>query len=307
MGLLQDIIESATDGTKPVSSLLRSMQVIAVRGQAGDLAAWVKKERDGYGPDDALPEYRGPFPTRVLAHLTGPFGSEAPNVPVPQIGFPDDARGLFTVELRESMATIEELLSGEQPHLSSPWSGDDILYTNALVQSGKVGTITGHRYATAYRDVPRTLVVGVVDAVRNRVLDLALELEQVAPELDKPDGKPQENREQISAVYQTVVHAHTAYVGPHETTQQLNIQVTPGDVDSLARYLSGIRGLSEPDKQELIAAAEAAKRQGPEAVEKNSRLKTALKKISGAAGKLTQEGASLAIKLALEHWLGGSA
>jgi hypothetical protein len=308
VGLLEDIIASATDGTKPVSSLLRSMQVIAVRGRVGDLAEWITNERDGYRAEDALPEYRGPFSTRVLAHLTGPFGSNVQNIPIPRIGFPDDADGLFTVEFRGPMVELEELLSADQPSLSSPWSGDVIAYTNTLIQRNKLTLIEDHFVMNAHRAVPRTMVTRAVDAVRNRVLDLALELEQVAPELDKPDGKPQENREQISAVYQTIVHAHNAYVGTNELTQQqVNIQVTPGDVASLTRYLNGIRSLSEQDKRELIAAAEAAKSQGPDAVKKDGRLKAALKRIGGAAGKVAQDGASAAVKLAIEHWLSSAA
>lgn len=71
MGLLQEIITGATDGTKPVAELLRSVQVLAMRGGARDLQEWVKKERDGYRDDDVLPSYRGPFSVNPMAHLSG--------------------------------------------------------------------------------------------------------------------------------------------------------------------------------------------------------------------------------------------
>jgi len=305
MGLLQQIIDGATDGNQPVGNLLRSVQVLAVRSRAVDLGEWVKKERDGYSSDDVLPGYRGPFQTRVLGHFTGPRGSEVQNVPMPRMGWPDECRELFEFEFRVPMAELEELVRSDQPVLSAPWSGDAIIYANKLVDKGAIGTISMHRLANARREVPRTLVVAAVDAVRNRVLDLALELEQVAPGLNEADGNPQSSREQVSAVYQTIVHAHNAYVGTNTATQQqVNIQVTPGDLDSLTRYLDGIRGLGDEDKKELVAAADAAKAQGPEAVEKDGRLKAALKKLGGMTGKVVQEGANVAVRLAIERWLG---
>lgn len=305
MGLLRQIVDGATDGNQPVSNLLRSVQVLAVRSRAVDLGEWVKKERDGYSPDDVLPSYRGPFQTRVLGHFSGPFSSEVQNVPMAQFGWPDGFKNLFEVEFRGPVTELEELLKGDEPTLSSPWDGNVLAYANTLIENGKIGRIPMHGLANAYRVVPRTLVVSAVDAVRNRVLDLALELEQVAPELNAADGNPQSNREQVSAVYQTVVHANNAYVGTSTSTQQqINIQVTPGNVDSLARYLDGIRGLSDENKKELVAAASAARSQGPDAVEKNGRLKAALTKLGGMAGKAVQEGANVAVRLAIEQWLG---
>jgi hypothetical protein len=146
-------------------------------------------------------------------------------------------------------------------------------------------------------------VIGVLDAVRNKILDASLELEQVAPDLNVLGIEPKESREKVSAVFQTVVQP-----GGHATigtdVKQYNVQVTPGDQESLSKWLEGVQGASEADKQELIEAAKAAKDEGPEAVEKNGRLKAALKKFGGFAAKAGQEATNLAIKVAIEKYLG---
>jgi len=95
VGLLQEIITGAMDDTKPVSALLRSMQVLAKRGGANDLEEWVRKESNGYADDDALPKYRGPFSVNPLAHFTGPFGSEAKQFPIGKGAFPKQFHNSF--------------------------------------------------------------------------------------------------------------------------------------------------------------------------------------------------------------------
>jgi hypothetical protein len=308
LGLLQQIIDGAMDGSQPVSNLLRSVRVLAVRSHAGDLAEWINKERDGYAPDDVLPEYRGPFATQVIAQFTGPFNSEMTNVPVPSFGFPDHLMRLFEVSFYRPVAELEHLIDGDKQILTSPWTGNEIVIANRLARQGKVATPADYSYATAHRRVPQELIISAVESVRNRILDLALELEQVAPELNNPDVNLQKNREQVSAAFHTVIYTNNAYVGTNTTSQsQFNMQVTPGDIESLGRFLDGISELRNADKDELIRAADAAKSQGPEAIEEDGPLQNAIKKVGGAASKLGQEAVSVTIKALLQHWLGPAA
>lgn len=307
MGLLQDIINGATSGSTPVAQLLRSVQVLAVRGNVADLAEWVRLERDGYSHDDMVPTYRGPFDVVVEANFTlGP--QMRSRHPLASTMFPEEFGPLFKVAYRQSIAQLEALNISAEQDLGSPWSGEAVHRANTLIsRGGQVALDPFVELISVYRRFGATQVVGVVDAVRNRILDLALELEQVVPELDLVDSKPRESREQISAVFQTVVHAQSAYVGNNETSNHYEAQVTPGDTESLARYLDGIRGISDGDKKELVEAAEAAKGEGEEAVETNGRLKGALKKVGGFAGKASQEAGNIVVKAMIQHWLGPGA
>ncbi|SDZ32285.1 hypothetical protein SAMN05421504_112190 [Amycolatopsis xylanica] len=306
MGQLQQIVADAMDGEKPVSQLLRAVQVLAVRGDVDDLAEWVKKERDGYAAGEAIPRYRGPDIAHVYANLNGPYGASATNMLLPESLFPEDFAKMFRFEFRQPIAELEALIKSDQDKLEAPWSGNAIAWVNSQIDRGEVTLIEGMYLASARRVVSVGRVISVIDAVRNRILDLALELEKVAPRLDEANVQAVAEREQVSAVFQTIVNAENAYVGNNQTAVHYEVQVIPGDTESLTRFLEGIRGASEDDKLELIAAAEAAREAGPDAVEEDSRLMAAMKKVGSVAGKIGQEAAGVALKLALQRWLGGS-
>lgn len=306
MGLLQDIIQGAMDGSKSASELLRSVKVLAVRSGAADLADWVTKERDGYGIDNEIPPYRGPFPAAVLCTMTlGPQYRTGQTLASTM--FPDEFAPLFQIRFRQPVAELENLVLPDQPMPQSPWPGTAVHRANMLIHQGNASLDPYVELINVYRQLDHTRIIGILDAVRNKILDLALELEQVAPDFDD-NGQHRDNRERVSAVYQTVVHSGgQAYIGQNETVTRYDIQVTPGDVESLRRYLDGIRGPSEQDKAELIEAVQAAKEAGPQAIEKDSRLKAAMKKFGGFAAKTGQEATSLAVKALLQQWLGPGA
>lgn len=73
MTLLERIIESAErDGS--VSSLLRMMKTLAARTGADQLGKWANNELTGYGVDDTVPQYRGPFEIQVTATFRNSLG-----------------------------------------------------------------------------------------------------------------------------------------------------------------------------------------------------------------------------------------
>lgn len=302
MGLLQDIIDGATGESRRVSELLRSAQVLAHRTKAVDLSEWVTKERDGYSEDDTLPAYRGPFDARVLAHFSGPFGSEVRDLAIGPSGFPDYYRSPgFTVEFRQAIIEIEDLLSTGGPYFSVPWSGDMIAAANGLIQKGEVSLVPMHGIASADKRIPRSQLVGIVDRVRGRILDLSLELEDRDPELGSQrlrDGEVV--KEEVSAVFQTVIHANQAFVGENRADIK-SISVTPGDPESLRRYLQGL-GVSEAASAELTQAAQESNTSS----EEPSKLRSIIGRVASEAGKLAPDVAKALIDAAIAKWTGSA-
>jgi hypothetical protein len=256
--LLQEIIDGAVAGSTPVSTLLRAVQVLAVRTGALDLETWARAERDGYGEGDQLPPYRGPLEARVVGHFSGFGGSEITDLPIPRGPFPEQFAPMFIVELRQSAAALEDLVSSAaKDNLVIPWSADAVAVTNGLIDAGQLTLVPMHHLLTARRLVPRSTVVELVDGIRNRVLDLALQLEKTAPELSAGAAPTVAQREKASAATQTVIYAHTAHVGDSYVRQN-TIQITPGDSASLDRYLAGLPSLPEEARAEIVAAAISA-------------------------------------------------
>lgn len=239
MGLLQQIISGATDGTKPVAELLRSAQVLAVRGGARDLQEWVKKERDGYSDEDVLPSYRGPFSVNPKAHLVGPFNSQIRNIELPKRAFPSEFHGLFSYSIYERMAEIEDLIETGRDEVHIPWPADAVALANGFIQSGEIKLVAMHSIAAAWIPIGRAAMVRVVDAVRTRILDLALELEQVSPRLGDVAGNEMQHKEEISAKFAANIIANNVNFG-ETVTPNYGVSITSGDAESLARYLRAL-------------------------------------------------------------------
>ncbi len=183
MGLLGRLVEDATGHDVPIADLLRRLRVVASRSGLDELAAWVGYERDGYPDDATLPTYRGPFKGAPLGTFSGPFGSSVSDLPLPPSAFPEAWRAtrLFNISVVQPVAELQALAeSGGVPRL--PWPADVVGTVNALLEAGLMTLVPRHGLVQASLPVPLPLVHGVLDAVRNRVLDLALGLERVTPD-----------------------------------------------------------------------------------------------------------------------------
>jgi hypothetical protein len=280
VGLLQEIITGAMDGTKPVSELLRAMQVLAKRGGASDLEEWVRKESNGYGDDDVLPQYRGPFSVNPLAHFSGPSGSQVKKFPIGERSFPAWFKESFSFKLYWGMKELEDI-ADQGPVMYLPWSADLVACANNLIESGEIKLIPMHGLVSVDIPVTRVALVRAIDAVRGRVLDLALELEQVSPELGEVAGSTATHKEEISAKFNMNVVTQSVNVG--ETVYpNYGVSITSGDPGSLSRYL---RALGVDDEVAINELTEAAQTSEPEDLQKqDSKLMRAVKKVGGLVG-----------------------
>jgi hypothetical protein len=57
-GLVHELEKAALDDATPVSSLLRKALVVANKIGVADFETWARRELEGYGADETLPEYR---------------------------------------------------------------------------------------------------------------------------------------------------------------------------------------------------------------------------------------------------------
>lgn len=181
MTILQDIVDGAS-GDAPVAGLLRKVKVVAARLGVSRLESWVDHELTGYPVDADLPDYRGPFQSEVRGDYSGPFGSGVNFGLVPASAFPDKIANshLFEIEFRQSVAELESMRGTDD--LRAMWSADTIAHANALIQAGAVQLYESMFLQQAYRPIPQYVVVGVLESVRNRILDLGLTLEAEYPQ-----------------------------------------------------------------------------------------------------------------------------
>lgn len=235
MTSLQNLIAAASDDDVPVAVLLRKLKVVAARLGTVSLEEWVHYELQGYPADAELPAYRAERESRVLGEF-GAFGSQARNIPIPRAAFPERMHHLFRIRFAEPIAVIERLSEARET-LEVPWPANMIGYTNWLMEQGEVTLLGPELGLQQARQVfPPATMTAVVDAVRIRVLDVALALEAVAPRAGEV-APPSEDRERAQHVVMNIIGGNVA-VASSKVRQQSTLQVTVGDRSQLFQALT---------------------------------------------------------------------
>lgn len=246
MTLLRDIQNSAINSDVRLSDLLRKCKVLAARLQNVELNAWVDSELNGYQSKDDLPLYRI-IGCTAKGNLGGPFGAEMRNITIPASCLAEKVRNWAKcVYLVQPISSLEELAKGDGDNLLCEWPGD-------LIASVANKIYRGYSLYAAWMNVPKGAVVAILETVRNRILNFALEIEKAAPDAGEapPDSKPIPE-EKVSQVFNTYITGNVQNVatGSSNFTQGGQFTVLKGDFISLSSLLKS-QGVAEDDISSL--------------------------------------------------------
>lgn len=266
MTTLGRLIDDASSDTVSLSSLLRQMKVVASRLQATQLAAWVDQELVGYERDDTLPPYRGPFGVEVRGQFSGPFGSLISEAPIPASMISREhgatwAR-LFEAEFRDSAAALEHLVKQSDDVITATWPANAIAFWNGGVSNGTITSpYSMHGLVSAGRPIPTSLIVGILDTVRTRLLDLALSLEQIHPDAGE-FGAPPVDPQVLSNVFVTNIYGNATNLAIASPGAEQEVETPPaGDLDALLAYMEKL-GIGGQELDELRDAVREDEQQG---------------------------------------------
>lgn len=253
MTLLREIQDMAASSDMGLPTLLRKTKILGARLGNGPLRRWVDHELDGYRDEDALPDYRI-VRTASYGDFYGPFGSGVKNAQIPLLCLPEEWREwATTVHLRDGVSSyVATLNSASGKNLRVLWAADYV----ALAQS-KVMVYEDMVLGSAWRLLPPSAIAMMLDTVRNRVLNFALEIEAEAPEAgEAPPGEPPLPQDVVTSIVNNTIilgGSHNVTVGSSDVSQNVTHQVRPGDFDSLRRVLRSL-GLDDADLDTLEAA-----------------------------------------------------
>ncbi len=254
MTTFADLADDAAGQSVQTSVLLRRLKVLAFRTGIPELETWVDLELAGYDTSKNLPPYRGPFTAVVLAHLSGPFGSGFRNAQLPARAFGDGAEdgALFNLVFLQSLAELESMNSSTQKGWEERWSADTVQLANQLIQAGRIALDRNYVILQAHKVIPPQSVVGVLDAVRSRVLNLALEFEKLVPQ--DPTSLRPADRTTASQIVQMQIFggSHNFAIGSSDFEQYVH-SVIPGDKNSLFGALAKL-GVADSDLADLETA-----------------------------------------------------
>src|SRR5260370_18982490 len=168
--LLDKIIELATDTDKPLSTLLRQCVVLGHELKNDSLKTWANQELNGYTDTNKVPEYR-----IMNAGAQGIFnaGYAFPSITrsIPAMGMEKEHRwAAETVHLAEPVSAYENCLKSTKGHaLTYQWSADMVVYYQARF-------MPGHALARAWQEIPFSPLAGMLNTIRTRVLNVALDI-----------------------------------------------------------------------------------------------------------------------------------
>ena len=176
MKLLDDIIELASNDKEPIGNVLRKCLILESQYPNEAFKGWLDRELDGYGKDDEVPSYRH-IPARSYGMFTG-LASNIASQPL-NIGVmkPEDRKVIEELRLFQPASSYE----GRPDKASDamiPWPVH-------LTTKYQENFITTHTLLRAWQSLPGSVIIALLETVRNRVLRFALEMKKSAGGDDK--------------------------------------------------------------------------------------------------------------------------
>jgi hypothetical protein len=177
----------------------------------------------------------------VKANLIG-FRGQANNVSVPLSNLPDFMRD--TVQNINFLQGVGEL--AEMIKHSERTNNAGVGYRLPAEAAALTPVWQGFNTIDLWVETSVTIISGILEQVRNRALEFALEIENENPKAGDVAGTdPPVPLARTNTIFQTVIHGGNVAVGPGA-----QVQVVQGDLGSLMRYLES-SGIEAADRREL--------------------------------------------------------
>ncbi|WP_460004288.1 AbiTii domain-containing protein [Microbacterium xylanilyticum] len=243
MTVLDDIIDASVDSNVAASDLLRRVQVAASRLGTAEVVEWARNELSGYRADDPLPTYRV-RETEVNGVFTGPMREVRQfnlSVKLPSL------EPWWTVEMRQPVMEIQALAEAEG-NLSREWSA----YAVHEYEHSKIFALEFFGLYQAHNIITPQSLRGVIDVIRSKALEFALDLQSADPTAGSVGGPTVATEPALALVVYNVtnnIYGDGANVATGSQIEQRS-KVNMGDAEALRREAEAL-GLSGADAEEF--------------------------------------------------------
>ena len=235
LSLLDEIRTDLVNESAALSNTMRKAKILASALGLPEFREWVDFELSGYPDRSKVPSYRIFRPTN-LGTFSGPFQSGAKNVPLPTYNLPDLVKDFAdNLILFDGVGTLQGMLTEDSRSLQRKWPPEMVILARETIQmSGDMVLVDAHQ------PLPPYTISGILDNVKNKLLDFTLGLQEnniTSEELDNGTVKP----ELVRQVYNTVnIYGDHNVVASGENVNQAVNPVQKGDIGSLIKHLSGL-------------------------------------------------------------------
>lgn len=159
--LIVEIQQAALDAKLPMESLLRRVKLAAAKLNLSALEEWVDSELNGYS--ETLPEYR------ILRGQPAAWNPYNGWIPISG-GSPKVMEMISQARVGQAVAGLSDLVRSE--------TSNELHYPLPPRQVSVLNDVLDFQTARIVIKLPRGAIVGILDAVRNRVLDWSIEMER---------------------------------------------------------------------------------------------------------------------------------
>ena len=241
MSLLDEIRSDLTNQSADLSNTLRKAKVLASRIGLDEFREWVDSELGGYEDRDKLPSYRRFRPTN-LGTFSGPYQGRVENVVLPIFNLPDPVK-----ELAENLMFFDGVGSLEARGCEDgqiKWPQEMvILARDSVKMSG------GFVLVDAHKPVPAYVISGILDQVKNKLLDFILALEENNVTAEDLDNRTVDTNV-AGNIFHNNFYGDRNIVAIGEQVTQTVTTVQHGDVESLLSCLRSLN-IGDGDLDEL--------------------------------------------------------
>ncbi|NTW13628.1 MAG: hypothetical protein HGA31_01175 [Candidatus Moranbacteria bacterium] len=304
MSLLQKIQSLAVDSSSDISELLRHCKILAFRLDNNELKKWVDLELNGYLNADELPEYRI-VDVSTRGHFFGSFGRELKNgeislhcIEKEHRKYLDKAYAMQPISAY--LALVRSATDGQ--NFKEFWPAELVaMYHDKMYEEMSC--------LSAWKEIPYSSLVALIDVVRNRILNFALEIEAEdsrAGDVSLNDlGSTSLTPEKIMNVFHNTIIGNVGNLseGGSDYSQNAAVYVTAGDFQALHDQLVQF-GIEEQDIQALnIAIEEDRESEDKESRALGKKVKAWIAKVTSGLKPLAQNiSADLIVKAILMYY-----
>ena len=228
MTLLDEIRSDLVNESANLSSTLRKAKILARAIGLPEFMEWVDFELSGYPDRDIVPSYRRFRPTN-LGTFAGPFQSGVNNMVLPTYNLPDTVK-----EFAENLFFFDGVGALEaQASDSHQWKWPQemvMLARNSIQMSGGMVLVDAHQ------PIPAHVISGVLDQVKNRLLDFVLGLQESNVTSEDLDNRTVETQV-VRNLFHINIYGDRNIVASGEQVNQRVNTVQEGNIDSLLSFL----------------------------------------------------------------------
>jgi len=257
--LLDDIISLAIDGKQPLPDILRKCLLLGHELKNDQLKTWANQELNGYEFGEDVPEYRI-IPAPAKGNFIGPLYAQYNRHVIPSVVLEKKHREFAErVYLLQSVSAFVDVLKERDANpsgssLSFPWNANMVAYYQDKLMQG------GFICHSAWQEISASAVAEVLDTIRNRTLNMALQIkdELGTSYISLSKLEPGETATKIqSIIFQnTGGNTTVAFGQANVDASQHQTVITVGDRHALDKALTSA-GLEKQDLDTLTDAIDA--------------------------------------------------